>query len=457
MYISTRDLTRGPIPKHLVALTVPVVGAMLLQSVYALVDLAFVARLGKEAVAGLSVCLQVFFVVLALGQILAVTALAGISQAYGSGKFKEAWGLFSAFLLIAVGLGLVAAVGAFFGADTYVSWFTDDLETHRQGSLYFRINALTFFSQLLLIVIGNAFRASGDFITPVKLMVVGVLVNLVLDPLLIFGFGPFPRMEIAGAAWATVVSQCIGLVGYGIYLARDRGERGIRLGTPAWSKSFFVHLVTRGLPAGVQFLLMSVVLGVVLVAMKPHGPLWTATAGGGFRLLQQAILPMVALGSSTAAIAGQNFGAQIPHRIREVTTTASRWMFGYSMVLCLLLMVGGRFFGHLFADTPTGLDAAVLYFYWSAPQLLGFAVSFVPLFVLQALGHAVLPLLAALARMVLLVTLVFGIIIPQELGPGLVFGAATVSTYLEATLCRWFLARKLETIERQQSGAPAGG
>jgi len=426
---------------------------MLLQSVYALVDLAFVARLGKEAVAGLSVCLQVFFVVLALGQVLAVSALAGISQAYGSGKFKQAWGLFSAFLLISIGLGLVAAVGAFFGADTYVSWFTDDPETHRQGTIYFKINALTFFSQLVLIVIGNAFRASGDFITPVKLMVVGVLVNLVLDPLLIFGLGPFPRMEIAGAAWATVISQCIGLAGYGIYLLRDRGERGLRLGAPAWSKRFFLHLVTRGLPAGLQFLLMSVVLGVVLVAMKPHGALWTATAGGGFRLLQQAILPMVALGSSTAAIAGQNFGAQIPARIREATTTASRWMLAYSVVLCVLLMVGGRLFGRLFADTPTGLDAAVLYFYWSAPQLLGFAVSFVPLFVLQALGQAVLPLLAALARMALLVALVFGLIVPQDWGPAMVFGAATVSTYLEAALCRWFLAKKLERIEQEHAAA----
>ena len=132
-------------------------------------------------------------------------------------------------------------------------------------------------------------------------------------------------------------------------------------------------------------------------------------------------------------------------------------MLAYAMVLCVLLMVGGRLFGRLFADTPTGLDAAVLYFYWSAPQLLGFAVSFVPLFVLQALGHAVLPLLAALARMVLLVGLVFGIVIPQELGPGFVFGAATVSAYLEAVLCRGFLARKLQSIERQHAQASPTG
>ena len=112
--------------------------------------------------------IQLLESVLSLGQVLAVTAMAGISQAYGSGKFKEAWGLFTAFVLISIGLGIVAAVGAFFGADTYVSWFTNDPETRRQGTLYFQINALTFFSQLLLIVIGNAFRASGDFITDAK-------------------------------------------------------------------------------------------------------------------------------------------------------------------------------------------------------------------------------------------------------------------------------------------------
>ena len=77
-------------------------------------------------------------------------------------------------------------------------------------------------------------------------------------------------------------------------------------------------------------------------------------------------------------------------------------------------------------------------------------------FVLQALGHAVLPLVAALARMVLLVILVFGFIGPRDLGPALVFGAATVSTYLEAVLDRWLLARKLDAIEREQSGGIAG-
>ena len=87
--MSSRDLTTGSIPKHLMALGVPVIGAMLLQSVYAIVDLAWIKRLGEDAVAGLSINFQIFFVILALSQVIATTAMADISQLWGSGEREE--------------------------------------------------------------------------------------------------------------------------------------------------------------------------------------------------------------------------------------------------------------------------------------------------------------------------------------------------------------------------------
>ncbi len=443
MTIGARNLTEGDIPTHLFALALPVVGAMLLQSVYAIIDLAFVGRLGETAVAGLSISFQVFFIILAISQIMATTALANVSQAYGAGRFAEARGAFSAIVVVATVVGAVAGVGALATADVYVATYTADGPTAEAALSYYRINCITFFSQVMLIVIGNGIRGSGDFVTPMRIMAVSVLTNLALDPLLIFGIGPFPRMELAGAAVATVISQFVGLTIYVFVLFRGADERNMRLTKPAWSRALFVQMWVRGAPAGVQFFLLSALLGIILGAMRSHGPMWTASAGGGFRVVQQTLLPMVALGSAASAVAGQNFGAMRFDRVRESTWTALRWATTYAIVVCAMLFAGARVFGLIFAEDDS-LDLAATYFHWSAPLTIAFAWTFVPTYVMQALGRAVLPMMAAITRLSVLALLVFALLGPIGASPKWVFGAATLSAFVEGALDLFFMRREFE-------------
>ncbi len=447
-----RDLTTGSIPRHLLALAGPVVTAMLMQSAYALIDLAWVGRLGQAAVAGLSISLQVFFVLLALSQVVATTTLATISQTYGAGRADRARGLFSAFLVTGAVLGLAATGAALAVADPYVAAFTDDPEVHAQGLAYFRVNALTFFTQLVLIVLGNGFRGSGDFITPMKALVTAVVINVVLDPVLIFGVGPIPAMGLAGAAWATVIAQSLALLGYSVHLSLPSSERALGWARPAWSRGLLRRLVVHGGPAGLQFILLSVVLGIILVAMKPLGAIWTATAGGGFRLLQQGLLPMIAVGSASAALCGQNLGAGHLERIRRAARTALSWTLAYGVLISAAFMLGGRFAGRVFASTPAGLDAAEVYFLWSGPGMVGFAMSIVPTFALQALSRPILPLIAAVFRIALLALAVFALLPGRTDAPEAVFAAATVATWLEGAigygLLEWHVGRLLRAAAR---------
>ena len=147
------------------------------------------------------------------------------------------------------------------GAEPYVRFFAPDpsqfpngsidqenaKQVIRQGLAYFEINAITFCTQVIIIVLGNGFRGGGDFLTPVKLMVAAVLINLVLDPLLIFGLGGLPELGLAGAAWATVIAQVLALIGYAIILLRpSNDDRSVRLGTPVLDRDFFIRLLTKG-------------------------------------------------------------------------------------------------------------------------------------------------------------------------------------------------------------------
>lgn len=468
--MSTRDLTTGPIPRHLVSLAVPVIVATSLQSLYALVGLGWVGILGDESVAALSIGLQVFFVVLALSQVLATTALADTSQDWGAGRTERAGQVLSAYLVIGAGLGAVAAVLAWALAGTYVSAFTDDPEVLALGIAYFRASSPTFFSQLLVLVLISGMRAAGDFTTSVRVSMATVCLNIVLDPILMFGgsgwptgpdgatsafaaplgsamglvgLGSWPGLGIVGAGIATTICQGIGVVWLAATLLRPSSE--LALGRPLFSRGLLRGILTRGLPAGFQFLLLSAVLGVILVAMKPFGAIWTAAAGGGFRMFQQGILPMVAVATATAAIVGQNAGAGRTDRVREVCALTLRWLLVYAVVVGALLALFAKPLGRLFASGEE-LGAAATYFTWCAPAYVGFAASLVSTFVLQALKRPLFPMAAAFARIGLLALVALWLAPRAGGGPQWVFAAFTAGCWVEGMLDLVLLWRLLRDV-----------
>lgn len=411
-----------------------------LQSVYALVDLAYVRQLGEASVAGLSVSFQAFFVVLAMAKVVGTTLLARVSQLYGKQELDEARRVFTRYSAVATGLGLFAALFAFVSADTYVSTFAEDPAAISEGLAYFRICSLTFFIQLLLIVFGDGLRASGDFVTPVRLMVGSVVLNIVLDPVLIFGLGPIPALGIEGAALATVISQSLPLLLYVRRFVRAPSGRDLCWVMPGTDPKLLSDLLRKGLPAGLQFFLISAVLGIVLWKVKPHGAAWTASAGGGFRVIQQSFMPVVALSSAAAAIVGQNLGAGNSSRVRRAALGSLGLGVAYGLFTSLMLFLGSDWAGLLFIKDPSWMPVAETYFTYSAWLGTCVALSLVPTFVLQAAGRAILPALAAVFRVSLLVLLVLGV--PDD-QPEWVFGLTTLTALLEGLLDTglliWFL------------------
>jgi putative MATE family efflux protein len=434
-----QDLTTGPVGRLLLRLTVPILVSTTLQSVYAVVGLVWVGMLGEAAVGGLSIGLQVFFVVLALSQVVATTALADLSQDIGAGRKDEAGAVFAGYLVVSAVLGSLASVAAWFLAPAYVAAFAPGPEVLAEGIAYFRASAPTFLTQLLLLVLVQGLRAAGDFTGPLRISIATVLLNLVLDPVLMFGAGPIPAMGIAGIGVATLV--CQGLAVAFLLGGVLRPGAALPLGRPRLDAAMARALVTRGLPSGLQFLLLSVAMGAMLYAMKPFGPAWTAAAGAGFRLLQQAILPMVACATAAAAIAGQNAGAGHPDRVRRTVVVALRVTLGWAVVAVVIAEIAAPWLAARFVEGEGG--PAEVYLHRAAPSLFGFAVSMPATFVLQALKRPTLPLAAAVARVVLLGAVAAAAGPTTGVTPELVFLAFSAGAWLEAALDLVVLRRAL--------------
>ena len=392
--MAAKDLTVGSIPLLVVKLSLPVLGYFGLQSLYALADLYFVGRLGGAAVAGLGISLNIFFLILALGMSLGIGALALISQAYGAGRRNQVAPMFQQTCWMVLIAGIAGWMLAWLATDRYFAFFTADPVVHAQGAAYFRIYAATFLTQLCLMVFGFTWRAVGDFVTPAVLMALSVTANIVLDPLLIFGLGPFPRLEMRGAALATVLSQVLPLGVYLWLIFRSRRNDILVLRRPfLLDGGRMVRMLRIGVPSGLQMFLMAAGLILTYRVVRPFGGDASAAVGVGFRVVQSAFLPAVAIGAAVSSLAGQNYGSRDFGRVKA----ALLWGMGFVGAIIVseyaLLLWKPALWVSFFAEERAVIAIGADYLVIAGLMLPFHAISHVITAGAQGLGRTLYPLL----------------------------------------------------------------
>jgi putative MATE family efflux protein len=397
--MADRDLTQGPIARLVVVLSLPVLASFGLQSLYALVNLFFVGWLGGPAVAGLSISLNTFFIVLALAQSVGTGGLALLAQAYGRGERGKVPVIFQqvVWLTLTVGVGLWAA--GFLAAGPFIRAFTQDPDVIRAGVAFFRIYSATFLLQLVLMAFSYCYRAVGDFMTPTYVFAGTLVLNLALDPLLMFGLGPFPRMELAGAGYATVIAQGAGMLAYAWQLLGSRRGHMLVLRRPFtvdWAMQW--RMLKIGAPGGVQYLLFTAMLMLTYGYVGPFGASASAAVGIGFRIIQSAVMPCVAIGVAVASLAGQNYGARRHDRVKSTILWGMFYTVGVGAVEAAVIALAPRFWVSLFASEPEVLNIGALYLLISCLVLPPNAFGLIATFTAQGLGRTFAPMIAVFVR-----------------------------------------------------------
>ena len=329
------DLTEGSIFQNLIKLAVPVIVSMVMFTVYLMADLYFVGRLGPEAVAALSISGNAFFIHLGFSTILGTGGMALIAQAFGRKDYDYAALVFKQSVLLALIIGTLEAGIGLLIAPFYIKFFGGTGKSLQWGIQYFQVFSISFLFMLLLYVIGNCFRGMGNTKTPMIIMLQANLLNILLDPLLIFGWLGVPAMGVRGAALASVISQIYALGIYG-YLIFIRGSlisiKGTwRLMRDIVGKSLFI-----GIPSGMNHFLLAANLMITYRVISDYGTAALASVGIGFRILQAIYIPVIAVASAMAAVVGQNFGANKYDRITGTFTSA--WLIStIFMLMCTFI------------------------------------------------------------------------------------------------------------------------
>ncbi len=346
------DYTSGSLTHATFLLAVPTVIEMSMESIFALVDIYFVRQLGQAAVAtvGLTEAVMTLLYAVALGLAMGTTAF--VARRIGEKNHQAASNVAAQAIWIGVIISLlVAAVGWFFSADI-LRLMGAEAEVLELGSGYTRIMMLGSFTIMLLFICNAIFRGAGDASLAMRVLLLANGINIVLDPCLIFGWGPFPALGVEGAAIATCIGRGVGVL-YGFYHFSGTGNKDrirLRLADWVWRLHLMKQLLQVSAGGIFQFL---VAMASWIFLVRIIAEFGTATMSSytiAIRIVMFTLLPAWGLTNAVATLVGQNLGAKKPQRAESAVWQIARLGTVYSLFISLLMLI---FPEHLMAIIET--------------------------------------------------------------------------------------------------------
>jgi putative MATE family efflux protein len=354
-------LTEGPVGRTLARLTWPMVIGHLGMVAFNLVDTFYIGRLGLRELAALSYTFPVVMVVSSLAIGLGIGTAAVVSRAIGEGNQAKVRRLTTDSLVLALFL-----VGVFIG----IGILTIDPVFRLVGatadllpliSQYMRIWYFGMICVVIPMVGNNAIRATGDTKTPAAIMLVAVLINMVLDPLLIFGIGPFPRLELKGAAISTVLSRAITLV-LALWVLGSREKmltssfRPLKTVLASWRRILFI-----GLPSAATRMIVPIGIGIITRIVSAYGAEAVASYGVSSRVEFFALMVVMSLAAVFAPFVGQNWGGGRLDRVRTGMKSSERFSLVYGLGIFALLASAAHPVARAFNRDPDVIAGIELY------------------------------------------------------------------------------------------------
>lgn len=431
--ISRPVLTEGPVGRTLIRLTIPMVFGMIGMVAFNLVDTFYVGRLGTDELAALSFTFPVVLIISSIALGLGVGASAVISRAIGEGGYDRVRRLTTDSLVLSV---LVVMAFVVLGLSTIGPVFTMLGATERTLPFirqYMRIWYLGVGFVVIPMVGNNAIRATGDTKTPSIIMLVAVAANATMDPLLIFGIGPFPRLEIAGAALATVISRATTFtVALWVLGRRDKmlttAFPGLKAVMDSWRRILFI-----GIPTAATRVILPVSIGIVTRLVASYGIEAVAGFGVATRIEFFALTIVRALSSVLMPFVGQNWGADRMKRVARGVGYSERLSLAWGGLMFIVLALAARPIAALFNDTLRVIEVAALYL---RIVPVGYGVYGAALLIVAALNALNRPLHAA----ALSVLHMFALYVPLAVAGSHLFGmkgmfaGLTVSFFVAGTI-----------------------
>lgn len=436
------DTTRGPILVALVKLALPVVATNIFQALYQLIDTFWVGRLGEEAVAAVSLSFPVLFLLVSMGGGMAVAGAIVVAQHFGARAEDAADHAAGQSLLVVGVISVVVSVTGFLVSEPIMAVFQPTETVAEMAVGYLRISFLGIVAVFLYFVFQALLRGVGDVKTPMLVVAGTVVLNFLLDPILILGLGPAPRLGVLGAAWATVTSQ--GLAGFvGIWLLFS-GRYGLHLHLRYLlpDRGMISTIVRLGVPSSLERSTRALGIMVMMILVATFDTTIVASYGIGVRILSFVIIPAMGLSMATSTVVGQNVGAAEKERASSAARMGMTAGFvGLSVAGLLVFLFAVPLVRAFVPGEPEVIATGGRFLRIMALSYGFFGVQMVMSGVLAGAGNTMAAMgLSVLAFWVLRFPLAWVLSVPLGMGPEGIWWSFPVSNVLSALIAvGWFL------------------
>ncbi len=411
--LDKHGLLSDPIPDALIRLAVPMLFGMIAILMFNLVDTFFISLLGTNALAAVSFTFPVTFGLNCITMGMSVGISTSIGRLLGSGDTQSAARLTTHGLLLAVILMMLGSSLGFFTIDPL---FTLMGASPDLLPIIYEYMTVWYIAIPLLVIpmTGNsAIRATGDAKSPAKIMIMAGLINGILDPLLIFGYGPFPELGVKGAAISSGISWAVALTA-SLYLLHRR-EKLLTVPVFRKLKADWQQILQIGAPAGLSNALNPLSSALLMTLLAAQGTASVAAFGAAMRIESILVIGMMALGSSLMPFMAQNLGANQPERAFKALFTAMRFAILFQLLIFIAMVPLSMPLASLFSQDTT-VQAQLWHYLLVVPASYGLqAVCMLLISALNALHKTVNALIWNLLRL-------FGFMLPSAWIGSLYYG-----------------------------------
>ena len=350
---SDTEYTEGSIFRALLKLASPIILANILHTAYQLIDTFWLGRLGAHAVAAVSLSFPILFLILSFGGGLTLAGTIIVSHYKGAGNQRGVDFSSSQTIFIIFFVSILLAVIGYTAAGPLMQLVGAGPDILEESVNYFRVSSIGFVFMFIFFVFQSLMRGIGNVMLPMYVILFTVFLNLVLDPLFIYGWGPLPGYGVTGAAVASVITQGISAA-IGFYIMW-RGNRGIRVRfadmgiDTAWIRRMFVL----GIPASLDQSTRAAGMTMMVIIVTSFGSEVVAAYGIGARILSLVIIPALGLGIATTTLVGQNIGAAKIRRAEQTGDLVVRIAFvGLTAIGLLLFLFAEQLTAFFVPDDP---------------------------------------------------------------------------------------------------------
>jgi len=334
---------------------------MLFHTAFNLIDSVFVGLLGANEIAAVSLFFPVVFIFIAIAGGLAVGATSLVAQAIGARKWKEADNIAEHALLLSVFLGIAVTVFGLFLAEPIFLFMGADENVLPLALDYAHIIFYGMTFMFLSYMASSLIQAQGNSKTPMKAQGLTVLLNVFLDPILMFGWFGFPAMGVAGTALSTIILRGLMTLLLLAYLFKDRTKIRLRPKDFSFKPAILKRIFLVGTPASIGQSINSIGMIILMSFVGAFGTLAIAAYGIGFRLDALVVLPAMGMSQAVIATAGQNYGIKAIGRVKKTVKYAAISMFLISLVFALVMIAFPRPFYYPFTSDAQVIEIGALY------------------------------------------------------------------------------------------------